>query len=373
MRTVIFIIQKEFLQIFRNRSMLPIIFAIPIVQLVVLVHAATFEIKNIDVAVVDKDLSTESRRLIDKFGASGFFNIAYSEFSSSKADDYLITNKADMVLEIPAHFERDLAREQKASLQIRINAIDGQAAGLANAYSNAIIAEFNKQVVIDWFRLPKIDGGGKVISINESYWYNPYLNYKIYMVPGILVMLVTIIGMFLSGMNLVREKEIGTIEQINVTPIHKYHLLAGKIIPFLVIALFELGFGLTIGHVFFKVPIIGSLWLVFGVGAIYLIVAIGFGMLISTMVNTQQQSMFISFFFMMIFIMMSGLFTSVESMPAWGQWLNRINPVAYFIRIMRMVLLKGANFRNIQEEFWSLAVYAAVVFTVALARYRKVS
>jgi len=275
-----------------------------------------------------------------------------------------------MVLEIPAHFERDLARNHKAAIQLRINAIDGQAAGLAAAYSSAIMGDFSQQVVLDWYRLPKIEGG-KVIAVNESYWYNPYLNYKIYMVPGILVLLVTLIGMFLSGMNLVREKEIGTIEQINVTPIHKYHLLAGKIIPFLVIALFELAFGLTIGHVFFHVPIIGSLWLVFGVAVVYLLVAIGFGMFISTMVQTQQQSMFVSFFFMMIFVMMSGLFTSVESMPEWGQWLNRINPIAYFVRVMRMILLKGASFRNIQEEFWSLVVYAAVVFGLALARYRK--
>lgn len=370
MHTVFFIIQKEFLQIFRNRSMLPIIFVIPIVQLVVLSHAATFEIKNIHVVVVDNDLSTQSRRLVEMFGASGFFNILKTESSAKKADEKLVTNQADMVLEIPARFERDMAREQTASLQIRINAIDGQAAGLANAYSQAIVGQFNQQVVVDWYRVPSVESGRK-IAIDESYWYNPYLNYKIYMVPGILVLLVTLIGMFLSSMNLVREKEIGTIEQINVTPIHKYQLLAGKIVPFMAIALFELAFGLSLGYLAFGVPVVGSLWLVFMSAAVYLLVAIGVGLLISTLANTQQQAMFISFFFMMVFIMMSGLFTSVESMPQWGQWLNKINPVSYFIRVMRMVLLKGSGFRDISQELYSLGVYALLVFVLALSRYKK--
>jgi ABC-2 type transport system permease protein len=352
--------------------MLPIIFIIPVVQLVVLSHAATFEIKNIDVVVVDHDLSTQSRRLVEKFGASGFFNIHSVVFSAKEANALVISNKVDMILEIPAHFDRDLARHKTAPVQVCINAIDGQAAGLANAYSAAIVSAFNRQVVLQWYKMPKINGGLQV-SIDESYWYNPYLNYKIFMVPGILVLLVTIIGMFLSSMNLVREKEIGTIEQINVTPVHGYLLLAGKIIPFFVIALFELALGLTIGHFVLGVPVVGNLALVFLAASIYLFVAIGLGMLVSTMVDTQQQAMFISFFFMMIFVMMSGLFTSVESMPRWGQWINVINPVAYFIRIMRMVLLKGANLAHIRFLLLSLLVYGIVVFSLALARYRKVS
>ena len=228
----------------------------------------------------------------------------------------------------------------------------------------------NAVLALEWFKMPKLDGG-KQIAIDESYLYNPELNYKTYMVPGILVLLVTIIGMLLSGINLVREKEIGTMEQINVTPIKKYQLIIGKMLPFLAIALFDLAFGLTIGFVFFHVPIVGSLPLLFGCAIVYLIVALGFGLLVSTLVDTQQQAMFIAFFFMMIFIMMSGLFTSIESMPQWGQYIDRLNPVAYFVRIIRMILLKGSSFRDIQTEFWSLVAYGFVVFIIAIKRYHK--
>jgi ABC-2 type transport system permease protein len=193
------------------------------------------------------------------------------------------------------------------------------------------------------------------------------------MVPGILCLLVTIIAFLLSGMNIVREKEIGTIEQINVTPIRKVQFIAGKLLPFWIIALFELAFGLTIGKLLFSIPIIGSLWLIFLSAAVYIFVILGFGLLISTMTNTQQQSMLVSFFFMMIFILMSGLFTSIESMPVWAQNLDRINPIAYFMRIMRMVMLKGSNFHDIRDSFYPLVFYAFAIISFAVWRYRKVT
>jgi len=370
MRTLLFIIQKEFLQIFRNKSMLPIIFVMPVVQLVILVHAMTFEIKNINMTVVDHEVSGYSQRLIHKFAATGFFVINKSTFSTQEANNDLVTNDSKIVMEIPPNFERDLIRNNKSSIQLRVNAIDGVAAGLSNAYANAIITDFNQNIALEWFKTPILQTGTQV-TIDESYWYNPELNYKTFMVPGLLVLLITIIGMLLSGINLVREKEIGTMEQINVTPIKKYQLLIGKMVPFLLIALFDLALGLTIGYVIFHIPIVGSLPLLFAMAVVYLIVALGFGLLVSTLVDTQQQAMFIAFFFMVIFIMMSGLFTSIESMPIWGQYIDRLNPVAYFVRIIRMVLLKGSGFRDIQPEFWSLVVYGILVFSIAIARYHK--
>jgi ABC-2 type transport system permease protein len=193
------------------------------------------------------------------------------------------------------------------------------------------------------------------------------------MVPGILVLLVTIIGLLLSGMNIVREKEIGTIEQINVTPIRRIEFIAGKLIPFWIIALFELAFGLTLGKLIFNIPLEGSLWLIFLSAGIYLFVILGFGLLISTMTNTQQQSMLVSFFFMVIFILMSGLFTSIESMPQWAQVADKLNPIAYFIKIMRMIMLKGSSFADISVPFFSLVVYACLIISLAIWRYRKVA
>jgi ABC-2 type transport system permease protein len=278
----------------------------------------------------------------------------------------------DMILHIPYGFERKLVKENSAKVQVVINAINGASAGLISAYSMMIILDFNQELLVD-FLSPAMLASSHNINITTSYWYNPKLNYKTYMVPGILCLLVTIIAFILSGMNIVREKEIGTIEQINVTPIRKVQFIAGKLLPFWIIALFELAFGLIIGRLLFSIPIIGSLWLIFLSAAVYIFVILGFGLLISTMTNTQQQSMLVSFFFMVIFILMSGLFTSIESMPVWAQNLDRINPIAYFIRIMRMVMLKGSNFYNIRESFYSLVVYALAIISFAVWRYRKVT
>jgi ABC-2 type transport system permease protein len=372
MNTILFIIQKEFIQVFRNRMMMPIIFVVPIVQLIILVHAATFEMKNIKVSVIDLDMSSSSRKMVSKFQGSPFFLVKHTSFSEKEAQTEMKKGNVDLILQIPYGFERRLVKENSAKVQVVVNAINGASAGLINAYTTMIIFDFNRELLIDWLT-PGMLAATQNITVSTSYWYNPKLNYKTYMVPGILCLLVTIIAFLLSGMNIVREKEIGTIEQINVTPIRKVEFITGKLMPFWIIALFELAFGLLIGKLLFSIPIIGSLWLIFLSAGVYIFVILGFGLLISTMTNTQQQSMLVSFFFMVIFILMSGLFTSIESMPLWAQNLDRINPIAYFIRIMRMVMLKGSDFHDIRESFYSLVVYAVAIISFAVWRYRKVT
>jgi len=191
------------------------------------------------------------------------------------------------------------------------------------------------------------------------------------MLPGILVILVTVIGMFLTALNLVREKEMGTIEQINVTPIKKHHLLIGKLVPFWIIGMFELAFGLSIGVLFFHLPFEGSIATLFGFGSIYLLVALGIGLFLSTVAENQQQVMFLAYFFMLTFVLMSGIFTPADSMPEWAQTVNYINPFYYFIRAIRMILLKGSTFIHVLPEALSLAAYAIVIFTLSVWRYRK--
>jgi len=373
MKTIIYIIQKEFLQIKRNRMMLPIIFVMPIIQLFVLVHAATMEMKNIDIAIVDMDLSSSSRELTNKFEASEFFNFVGNSFSLEEANNLIIEDKADMILVIPLEFEKKLVKEKLGNLQLLVNSINGTVAGIGNSYAQQIILDFNQDIIMDFLDVESMQAisENKVLNIFYQYWYNPELNYKTYMVPGILVLLVTIIGMFLSAMNLVREKEIGTIEQINVTPIRKYQFIFGKLFPFWIIALFDLALGLALGKLLFDIPFVGSVGLVFLVASVYLLVVLGFGLLVSTITETQQQAMFISWFFLMIFVLMSGLFTSTESMPQWAQYLNYINPIAYFIKIIRMILLKGSGFNDIFKELIILGSYGITVLTLAVARYRK--
>jgi ABC-2 type transport system permease protein len=372
MRTVFFIVQKEFIQVFRNRMMLPIIFVVPLVQLIILVHAATFEMKHIKMAIVDLDLSSSSRQLTSKFQGSPFFQMAYTSFSYHHAENEMKKGNIDVILSIPYGFEQHLMTENVSKVQLVINAINGASAGLVNAYCIIIIMDFNREVLAKNLN-PSFLASTRYIKVTSNYWYNPKLNYKTYMVPGILVLLVTIIGLLLSGMNVVREKEIGTIEQINVTPVRKLQFIAGKLIPFWILALLELVVGLTLGKLMFNIPIIGSLWLIFLSAGVYLMVILGFGLIVSTVTNTQQQAMLVSFFFMVIFILMSGLFTAIESMPVWAQWLDRLNPIAYFIGIMRMVMLKGSTFHDIRISFYSLVVYALASISLAVWRYRKVS
>lgn len=352
--------------------MLPLIFGIPIIQLVILVHAATLEMKSIDMFVVDNDLSSLSHKLINKFEGSPFYKISGVSFSMDEANEAIEKSQADFIMHIPYGFERNLMRENSSQVQLLIDGINGTAASLINAYSSSVISDFNRNIIVDLTKMPHIKDMNP-IEIETSYWYNPELNYKIYMLPGILVILVTIISMFMAAMNIVREKEIGTIEQLNVTPIKKYEFIVGKLVPFLVIALFELAFGLAIGKIFFHIPMVGSLPLLFGFTIVYLLVVLGIGLFISTISSTQQQVMFIAFFFMIVFILMSGIFTPTESMPVWAQRVNIINPFYYFMRVIRMILLKGSGFWDISYEFFSLSVYAVIMLSLAVWRYRKVA
>lgn len=348
------------------------IFGMPLLQMLVLVFAATNDMKNIDMVVVDKDLSETSRQLIAKFDAIPFYHLNSAVLDESAGEEMLRNNTADAILVIPANTERHLVRNNKAQIQLLVNAIDGNSAQLIYSYSSQIIGNFNQHLIAEWKGIPEFSAPS-TIKIAERYWYNTELEYKWYMAPGILAILVTIIGMFMSGMNLVREKEIGTIEQLNVTPVKKYQFIVGKLVPFWIIALFDLAFGLFIAWLVFRLPIVGSLWLLFGLASVYLVSVLGLGLFISTVSDTQQQVMFISFFFMMIFILMGGIFTPVESMPHWAQAINHVNPIYYFMRIMRHVVLKGSGFFDLFEEFISLLILGILFLSLAIWRYRKTS
>jgi ABC-2 type transport system permease protein len=374
MKTILFIVQKEFRQIFRNKAMLPIIFVMPLMQLLILSNAASFEVKNIQFSYIDNDHSVASRALISKFQASSYFKIIESFDSKAKANQEMQKGKVDVILEIPNHFERNLIKEKKTSLSVSINAIDGAAAGIENVYVSQIITEFNQNLQTKLFQYT--DGTlvqpQNIVTI-PSFWYNNTLNYKTFMVPGILVLLVTMITLFLSSMNIVREKEIGTLEQINVTPIKKHQFIIGKLFPFWVLGLVILTVGLTIAKIVFNVPILGNIGLIYMFTSVYLLVILGIGLFISNHTETQQQAMFIAWFFMVIFILMSGLFTPIESMPEWAQNITLFNPIRYFVEIIRMVMLKGATFSDISFQFFIIFMYAFVLNGLAVWSYKKVS
>lgn len=373
MKTIYHLLKKEFRQIFRNRAMLPILFVMPAVQLLVLSFAATFEVKNIQLHVVDNDQSAFSRELTRKFLVSDHFNLTGVSFSGKVATDDMQRNNTDVILHIPAHFERDLIRDNRAQLMLSINAIDGAAAAVESVYASAIIQDFNENIRVRMADEAPASALPKVFSVTQSFWFNPELDYKTFMVPGILVLLVTMIAVFLAGMNIVREKEIGTLEQINVTPIKKHQFIIGKLLPFWLLALVELGLGLLMCWIIFGIGVTGSIWVIFLFAAVYLLVVLGIGFFISNFADTQQQAMFLSWFFMVIFILMSGLFTPVESMPGWAQVITEFNPVRYFVEVMRMVMLKGAGLTDILAQLTKLLVYALVMNGLAVVGYRKVA
>jgi ABC-2 type transport system permease protein len=370
MRTILYLIRKEFIQIFRNKFISKAIFAVPVVQMLILVPAVTFELKNVKLVVIDKDLTPESRGLINRLDGSTFFKISYSTFSEDEANNLLHRNKCTLKLEIPSGFGDDIGSGRPGKLLATIDAVNASSAQLTWAYLNGVIRDYNLDLVRKTITtLPVIPVPG--IEITNRYWYNELLNYKYYMLPGILVILVTAIGFLLAGLNMVREKEIGTIEQINVTPVRKYHFIIAKMAPFLFIGLTDLALGLVIGKIAFNIPFEGSILLMFLGSTIFLIAVLGLALFISTFSGTQQQFMFVAFFCMIIFVLMSGIFTPYESMPDWAQDFNLINPVAYLMRINRMVMLKGSAMQDIGRELGSLFLIAIVFTALAVRRYRK--
>jgi ABC-2 type transport system permease protein len=370
MRTIFIIVKKEIRQILRNKTMIALIFALPTLQLLILPLAATFEMKEIKLDVVDMDYSSSSRELIGKFSHSPFYHIVGVSHNHRQAEEELIANRADIVLEIPAGMERDLYATGAAKVQFVANAINSTVAVMANAYSTSIVNDFNADMATE---LTGSKYTNPLRAPTYAYWFNPQLDYKTYMVPGILVMLVSIIALFLTSMNMVREKEIGTMEQINVTPIKKWEFIIGKCIPFIGIGLLDLTIGLLLAYFVYQVPILGSVALVYLIVFVYLFSVLGIGLFFSAISNTQQQAMFIAWFFVMIFILLSGLLTPTESMPQWAQLFNVINPMAYGVKIVRMVMLKGAVFSDIQREFYALIVYGIATMSLAIGAYRKTS
>ena len=364
------LLRKEYLQIYRDKLMLRQMVMMPFIQLLLLSSAATFEVKTAHVYLVDRDHSEASRGLVDRLHASGRFQVVGGSSSSELADVSLLNRSAGVILVIPSDFERDLVRTRSANVQLIFNAEDGALAGVTNSYAQQIIAAYGRELTTS---IKPVVSPPPQIEIHSRGWYNQELNYKDYMIPGILVQLLTLVGTLLTAMNIVREKELGTLDQLNVTPIPRSAFIAAKLIPLWTIALAELAVGLIVARWVFGVPMRGSLVLVFFAACIYLIVALGIGLFISTAVETQQQAMFISFFMILIYLLMSGLFTPIRSMPTWAQWMAEVNPVKHFIEIMRAVLLKGTGLGDVARPLTILAVSGVLVLTLAVRQYAKTS
>ena len=380
MRALRFLLRKEFRQIFRDHVIVGMLFVMPMVQLLLLSNAATFEVRSARLYVVDLDHSTMSRDVVDRLTSSGRFVLADASPSAARAGEAMLDREVGAVLSVPAGFERDIVRGGRGTVQLVLDAEDGAAAAVTQSYAARILEGYSAEVAEQVRPTPSARGardeppparGRPTIEVRQRGWYNAELEYRTYMVPGILVVLVTIIGTLLTAMNIVREKEAGTLDQLNITPVGRLTFVAAKLIPLWSLALVTMGLGLALGHFVFDVPVRGSLALVFLAAGVYLVGALGIGLWISTIAETQQQAMFVSYSIMLVYLLMSGLFTPVRAMPEWAQWVAQGSPVMHFTRLIRAVLLKGAGPADVARELAMLAVIGTAVLALAVGRYRK--
>jgi ABC-2 type transport system permease protein len=368
LRRTLALARAEVLHVVRDKATLVQVIVVPIIQLLVLSNAATFAIRSSPIYIVDLDHSPASRAVTNRIAASDYFDVVGRGSAAAPANEAMLRGDVSLVVTLPPNFEQGLVRDRVGTVHLDVNAEKGSAANIVQSYAvqilNAYAAELGAEIH------PKEPRTGRIVTVARG-WYNPTLNYKHYMVPGILVALVTIIGTLVTAQNIAREKEMGTLEQLNVTPITKAEFITAKLLPFWVLALVDLALGLAVGYFVFDVPMRGNPALLFLSAGVYLIVALAIGLWISTLVDTQQQAMFVTFFVLMIYLLMSGLFTPVDSMPRWVQLLSELNPVRHFVTISRAILIKGAGFAEIIRPLGILALYGAIVLTLAIRQYDK--
>lgn len=370
MRTLLFVLRKEFLLIFRDKMIVPMMFLMPMMQLLILPFAIDLDVRHLKIAVVDNDHSPYSQQLISKISSSDLFSIYSVENSYQDALMHIGKNEAEIIIQIPQGFERDLMRESSSQVAIAADAINIVKAGLGTGYLNSIISNFNQNIRTEWA------SGQQTIApvdVKYSYWYNPLMKYRNYMVPAILVLLITTLSGFITALNIVREKEEGTMEQINVTPLKRWQFILGKLIPFWIIGVFVMTIGLLIMRFVYGIHIEGNLGTLYLFGIVYITSVLGLGLYISTLANTQQQSMFIAFFFIMIFILLSGLFTNVESMPRWAFVISDLLPITHFMHAVRAIVIKGSTFMDIWKDMIYIIVFSVVMNTMAVLNYKKTS
>ncbi len=369
MGKLLFMIRKEFLQIRRDRAMLRIIFAVPLAQLLVLGFAANLDLENVTVAILDQDRTAQSRQLSEAVLQSQPFVPGPTVANRQELQQALVMGRAEATLWIPRGYARDLAAGLPSPVGLSINGTNSASGGKAGSYLARIIQEQG--------RLQAEAAGAPAaatappLRAHTRFLYNPELVSRYFMVPGILVILVTVISALLTSMAVVREKEIGTLEQLLVTPLRTGHLIAGKIIPFAILSYATLALATMEAVLVFHVPIAGSLGLLAVAMAAYLLVTLGGGLLASTVSATQQQAMFTAWFFLIFGILMSGFFYPIANMPHWAQLLTLLNPMRYIMAIVRGILLKGAGLADIGPDLLRLLAIGLATFTVAVARFQK--
>lgn len=372
MRRILFLIKKEFKQVFRQKPMILLIFAMPIVQLFLLGYAVSTDIRHLSTVVCDLDISSTSRRLIEKINFTEYFDVKYHTFDSKKIRYYIDSGKAMIGVIIPPGFSRMIQRGESPAIQILLDGQDSNSSAIASGYIAGIL-QYNLREMSEGLILtkPYLAGFTKVIEPEVRVWYNPNLKSTYFMIPGIVAVLLTMITSLITSMGIVREREIGTLEQLMVTPIRSYQLIAGKTIPFAILGLVEITFALAVGTLWFQIPLLGNIGILFLFCFVFLLTTLGLGLFVSTAATTQQQAMFIAWFINVFALIMSGFLFPLENMPKMLQYISYLNPLRYFITVLRELFLKGSGINYLYKEGIIMLLFGLVIFTLSALRFRK--
>ncbi|MEI6753828.1 MAG: ABC transporter permease [Paludibacter sp.] len=365
-----YLLKKEFKQIIRNPFLPKMIFMFPLMVLLVFPWAASYEIKNLNLSVIDNDHSSYSRRLTQTIVSSNYFRLTDISTDYNHALKSIESNKADIILQIPKNFEKSIINHENVKVMISPNAVNGMKAGVGMTYLASIVGEFNNTLISELY--PEMaKSSSSIIQIDSQYRFNKHLNYQVFMVPALMVMILTLLCGFLPAVSIVFEKEIGTMEQMNVSPVPKIIFILGKLIPFWIIGFIAITIGFLVAWLDYGLIPVGHFYQIYIFAAIYIFAISGMGIVISNFAQTLQQAVFIVFFFMLLFIMLSGLYTPVDSMPNWAQWLAAFNPLKHLMIVMRSIYLKGSNFSQLSRELFALLGFAAAFNGLAVLSYKK--
>jgi ABC-2 type transport system permease protein len=372
MKRVLHLMRKELLELRQDPRLFGVVIVAPVLQLTVLGYAATTDVQDIPVVIVDADRSTESRALIHRFEASSNFKIVGLESSTDAIDRWLDRGDAWMALSIPPDYGQRIAKGQQASVQIVADGTDSNSTTVAMSYTQSLISGYSQDLVTASTGSTGSTGSVQLVTPEVRVWFNPQLESRDFMIPGIVALLLLVVTTNLSAMAIVREKEIGTLEQLSVTPLARWELITGKLLPYAFIGMLDVVLVLVVAIFWFEVPMRGSLALLFAVSGIYLLTTLGLGLFVSTISRTQQQAMMTTvFFFLMPMIYLSGFIFPIENMPAWIQPITYLIPLRYFLVILRGIFLKGVGLEILWPQVLALFAWGASVLTLATLRSSK--
>jgi ABC-2 type transport system permease protein len=364
-------IRKEFYQIRQDRRMLGVSLMAPVLQVLLLGYAATTDIRNSTMVVCDMDRTAESREVIRRFTTSGYFVYGFAVTDPDRADEIIARAKANMALTIPRGFGRELLAHRTAKLQILLDGADANTASILLGYASQIVGTYSLEILAE-YAVAGPGGTGPRIVPEPRVWFNPDLKSSNFMVPGVVALVLMIITMTLTSLGIVKEKEIGTLEQLMVTPIRSWELILGKLIPFIIIGFVDMLIVLAIAHYWFEVPLVGSLPLLFGLSSLFILTTLGLGLFISTIARSQQQAMLIAqFFFFMPFMFLSGFSFPIANMPVVIQYITYLIPLRYFLEIVRGIFLKGTNLSQLWPQALALAGFGIAILTLSILRFHK--